>query len=46
MLCAILYGLRISLVVGFGSVLLAALIGIALGCHGRLSWRLDRRRRS
>ena len=31
MLSAILYGLRISLVVGFSSVLLAALIGIALG---------------
>jgi peptide/nickel transport system permease protein len=31
MLSAILYGLRISLVVGFSSVLLAALIGIGLG---------------
>ena len=42
-LSALMYGARISLVVGLASVLLSMLIGVSAGPAGRLSRRLDRR---
>ena len=39
MLSAILYGMRISLLVGLASVALALVLGVALRAPRRLSWR-------